>query len=147
MTSLLRALAVALGALCLVASGCGSGSDAKKSNDYIDAVNKVQNTFVSDVQKVGSSTSTGGDATAAAHKTFADLQTAVEKAINDLKGVTPPDKVKTLHKQLVQEMSDFDGEVKAAGDSLNSKDAKKILAAQAKFASAASSIETRLSTT
>ena len=145
MTSLLRAAVVCLGAVCLVATGCGS--DTKKSNDYIDAVNKVQTTFVSDVKKVGSSAPAGSDPAAAAQKTFTDLQAAVEKAINDLRGVTPPAKVKTLHSQLVQEMADFDSQVKTAGASLKSKNAQKILAAQTKFAAAAGSIETRLSTT
>lgn len=147
MTSLLlRAAVVTAAALSLfVAAGCGN-SDAKKSNDYVKAINRVQTDFANNVQKVGSA-SAGSDPAAAAKKTFADLKAAIDKAVSDLKGVTPPDKVKTLHGQLISEMTKFDDQVKAAGDSLSSKNPRTILKAQEKFASAASSLGTQISQT
>ena len=146
MTSLVRAAVVTAALLSLVvAAGCGS--DTKTSNNYVDALNKVQTDFANNVQKVGSAPSSGSDPAAAAKKTFADLKTAIDKVISDLKGVTPPDKVKDLHNQLISEMQDFNKQVQAAGDSLNSSDPQKILAAQSKFASAASSIGTKISKT
>jgi hypothetical protein len=125
----------------------GCGGDTKSSNDYVSAINKVQTDFANDVQKVGGSPAAGSDPTAAAKKTFADLKTAIDKVIVDLKGVEAPDKVKALHNQLISEMSDFDTQVKAAGDSLNSKDPQAIAAAQSKFASSASTLGTRISKT
>jgi hypothetical protein len=147
MTFIARLVLLTVAALALVvAGGCG-GSDTKKSNDYIKEINKVQQDFATNVQKVGSSSSAGSDPLAAAQKTFADLKMAIDKAISDLKAVEPPDKVKDLHAQLVGEMDEFATEVKAAGDSLKSKDPQKILQAQSKFATDAGSIETKVTQT
>ena len=147
MTSLMRSAIVTVAVLSLVAAA-GCGGDTKKSNDYVDAINKVQTDFAANVQKVGqSATTTGSDPAAAAKKTFTDLKAAIDKAISDLKAVDPPDKVKALHTQLVSEMTEFDSQVKAAGDSLGSGDPQKILAAQQKFATSASSLGSRISAT
>jgi hypothetical protein len=147
MTSLLRAAVVTMAALSLVVTtGCGS-SDTKQSNDYVGAINKVQTDFANNVQKVGSSPSAGSDPAAAAKKTFSDLKTAIDKAISDLQGVTPPDKVKDLHNQLISEMKEFDTDVQAAGASLDSKNPTKILAAQSAFAKSAGTLGTRISQT
>src|SRR5215212_3140886 len=146
MTSLLRAAVICAAALSLVvAAGCGG--DTKSSNDYVSAINKVQTDFAADVQKVGSSSSAGSDPAAAAKKTFTDLKTAIDKVIADLKGIEAPDKVKDLHNQLIAEINDFQDQVKAAGDSLNSKDPQAIVSAQSKFATSASSLGTRISKT
>jgi hypothetical protein len=144
MTSLVRAAAICLAALSLLAVGCGS--DSQSSNDYVSAINKVQTDFANNVQTVGSPPA-GKDAAQAAKDTFTNLQAAIDKVIKDLKGVQPPDKVKDLHNELISEMTEFDSDVKAAGDSLTSKDPKAIVAAQSKFASSASSLGTRISQT
>jgi outer membrane murein-binding lipoprotein Lpp len=146
MNSFARVVVVCVAALALVvASGCGS--DTKSSNDYVSAINKVQTDFANDVQKVGTSSAAGSDPAAAAKKTFTNLKAAIDKVIVDLKAVDPPDKVKDLHNQLIAEMNDFDTEVKAAGDSLNSADPTAIVKAQSKFATSASSLGTRISKT
>ena len=145
MTSLLRAAVVCVAALSLVVTA-GCGSDTKKSNDYVNAINKVQTDFATNVSKVGSAP-TGSDPIAAAQKTFAQLKAAIDKAIADLKNVKPPDKVKDLHTQLVSEMNQFETEVQAAGDSLKTKDPQTILKAQSKFASDAGSIESKVTQT
>ena len=64
MTSLLR-LAVAGVAILALVAGTGCGSDTKSSNDYVSAVNKVQTDFANNVRKVGSSTPSGSDPSAA----------------------------------------------------------------------------------
>jgi hypothetical protein len=130
--------------LCLVAVGCGS--DSKSTTDYVNAINKVQTDFANNVRKVGTAPA-GSDPAKAAKDTFTNLQAAINKAVADLKGVQPPGKVKPLHSQLVSEMTQFESDVKAAGDSLNSKDPKTISAAQSKFARSASSLGTRISQT
>jgi hypothetical protein len=147
MTSLLRA-AVAFAAVLslVVAAGCGGSSTS--SDDYVSALNKAQADFASNVKKVGSSSSqAGSDPTANAKKTFSDLSAATDKVIADLKAVQAPDKVKALHNQLISEMSEFGAQVKAAGNSLDSKDPKTILSAQSKFATSASSLGARISKT
>jgi hypothetical protein len=147
MKSPVRTAILCLAALLLVAgAGCG-GSDTGSTNEYVSAVNKVQTDFANNVQKVGSSTPSGSDATAGAKQTFADLQTAIGKAVSDLKSVQAPDKVKSLHNDLISELEQFKSQVTEAGNSLNSKDPQAITKAQSKFAASASTLGTRISQT
>jgi len=146
MTSPVRLAVVGLAALSLV-TGAGCGSDTKSSNDYVSAVNKVQTEFAKNVRKVGTSTPSGADPAAAAKKTFSDLETAIDKAISDLKGVEAPDKVKSLHNELISEMQQFKSQVSQAGDSLKSGDPQAIVKAQTKFATSASTLGSKISKT
>jgi archaellum component FlaC len=147
MTSLLRAAVLCLAALSLIAAaGCG-GSDTKSNNEYVEDINKVQTDFASNVQKVGSNPSGGGDPAAAAEKTFSALGTAIAKVISDLKGIEAPDEVKDLHNQLISEMEEFNKQVDDAAGSLDSKDPQTIIKAQSKFATSASSLGTRITKT
>ena len=146
MTSLVRAALICVAALSLVAAA-GCGGDTKSSNDYVNDINKAQTDFASNVQKVGSTPSAGADPAASAKKTFANLDTAIGKVIADLKGIDAPDKVKDLHNQLISEMRQFEGQVNAAGASLDAKDPQSIVAAQSKFATSASSLGARISKT
>lgn len=145
MTSLARASLICVAMLSLVVAGCGG--DTKSKNEYVSAINKVQTDFANSVQKVGTSQAAGSDPAAAAKKTFSNLKAAIDKVIADLKGVEPPDEVKTLHGDLISEMTEFGSQVKSAGDSLSSKDPTAILSAQSKFAASASTLGTRISKT
>jgi hypothetical protein len=145
MTSLVRASAVGLAALSLVAAGCGS--DTKANNDYVDAVNKAQTEFADNIQKVGSSAPSGSDPAAKAKQTFTALGAAIDKVIADLKAVEPPDDVKDLHNKLISQLNDFGGQVDQAASALGSGDLKAIATAQAKFAQSASSLGTEISKT
>jgi hypothetical protein len=140
-----RAAAACLAALALVAAGCGSST--KQSNAYVGAINKVQSDFATNVQKAGAAPSSGGNPGAAARKTFADLETAIDKVVSDLQAVKPPPKVATLHGQLIAEMGDFKQSVHSAAGAISAKDPQKIAAAQAKFAADASAIGGRISKT
>ena len=145
MTSVVRASAVCLAALSLVAAGCGS--DTKAKNDYVDAVNKAQTEFADNIQKAGSSTPSGSDPAAGAKQTFTALGAAIDKVIADLKAVEPPDDVKDLHNKLISQLNDFGGQIDQAASALGSGDLKAIAAAQAKFAQSASSLGTEISKT
>jgi hypothetical protein len=136
--------AICLAALSLITGGCGS--DTQSSNDYVSAINKVQTNFAADVKKVGANQS-GNNPAAAAKKTFTNLQAVIDKAVADLKAVKPPDKVKDLHSQLVSEMTQFETQVKAAGQSLSAKDPNTIQTAQSKFAASASTLGNRIAQT
>jgi hypothetical protein len=147
MTSLLRAAAVTMAALALVVTaGCGGGGGTS-SNDYAKAINKVQTDFAANIQNVGKSVPSSGSALDQAQQTFTKLDAAIAKAVSDLKAVTPPDKVKSLHNDLISEMTEFEADVKTAADSLKSKDPTKLTSAQSKFASSAGTLGTRISAT
>jgi hypothetical protein len=141
MTRLLRSALVVAAVLSLVAvAGCGG--DTASKNDYVDALNKVQTDFKDSVTKSGSA----GSATEA-KDVFANLSTAIDKLIADLKGVEAPDEVKDLHNDLITEMTEFKSQVEDAGSSLASGDPKAIVAAQTKFATEASQLATKIGTT
>jgi hypothetical protein len=145
MSSPVRAAAICLAVLSLVAAGCGSGT--KANNDYVDAVNKAQTEFADSIQKVGSSAPSGSDPAVAAKQTFSALGTAIDKVVADLKAVDPPDDVKDLHNKLIAQLSAFGGQVDKAASALSSGDLQAIAAAQRSFAQSASTLGTQISKT
>jgi hypothetical protein len=140
MNRLSRLALLALTAVVL-AAGAGCGGDTKSNNDYVAKLNKAQTDFAATVGKT--TAPAGGDA----QDTFAALNVALDKVVADLKGVEAPDKVKSLHNQLISQMEQFSGDVKEAGAALASKDQKKILAAQTKFSTSASTLGTKIGQT
>jgi hypothetical protein len=145
MTFLVRLATISLAALALVVTA-GCGSDTKSSNDYVDAVNNAQTDLLSNVQKVGS-TSSGSDPAAAAKKTFSDLSGAIDKFVADLKAVEPPDKVKDLHNRLIAEITQVGSQVKTAAGALDGKDPQALVTAQTKLASSVTALQTEMSKT
>jgi hypothetical protein len=147
MTRLLRATLLLTAVLALVAAGgCGGSSDTKSSNDYVKELNQVQTDFVNSISKATASSGTGS-AQDQAKNTFASLNTSIDKLITDLKGIEAPDKVKSLHNDLIDEMTQFKAQVNTAADSLASGDTTKIVAAQTKFATEASQLQTQIGKT
>src|SRR3954447_16093162 len=145
MTSPGRAVVACLAALLLLAAA-GCGSDTSSKNDYVKSINQAQTDLLSNVQKVGSSTS-GSDPAAAAKKTFTDLKAAIDKFVADLKAVDPPDQVKDLHNELISEISSVGTQVKQAGESLKSGDTQTIATAQSKLATTVTSLQTQMAKT
>lgn len=145
MARLLRS-AVMLAAVLALVAGSGCGSDAKSSNDYVDALNKVQTDFANSVSS-STAAPTSGSSEQRAEAVFAKLDTAIAKLITDLKDVTPPDKVKNLHHALITEMTQFKAQVRKAGAALSSGDPQKILKAQSQFATDASALGNKIGQT
>ncbi len=146
MTRLLRATLLLTAVLALVAAGGCGGSDTKSSNAYVKELNQVQTDFVNSISKATASSGTGS-AQERAKNTFASLDTSIDKLISDLKGIEAPDKVKSLHNDLIDEMTQFKAQVNTAADSLASGDTTKIVAAQTKFATEASQLQTQIGKT
>ena len=145
MTRLLRSALLLATALALVA-GSGCGSDTKASNDYVGAINKAQTDFAASITNM-KATPAGTGAKQAAGDVFANLKTAIDKVISDLKAVKAPDKVKDLHNELISELGTFNGAVQKAGTALKTGDPQKILKAQSTFATDASTVGTKLGQT
>lgn len=147
MTSLMRAAVVTVAALALVvASGCGS-SDTKSANDYVKSINKIQTDFAASMNSTASTPSSSSDPMAGARATFTKIDKGLQKVVTELKGVTPPDKVKDLHQELVREIGSLDSEVKKVANSVSTTDLKQIAAAQTSFAKAAEKLQTQFSNT
>src|SRR4051794_25435152 len=119
MTRLVRATLLITAILALVAAGGCGGSDTASSNDYVKDLNQVQTDFVNSISKATSSAGTGTPQEKA-KATFDSLDTSINKLISDLKGIDPPDKVKSLHQDLIDEMTQFQAQVKTAASTLAS---------------------------
>jgi hypothetical protein len=125
------------------ATGCG-GSNFDE-NAYVDQLNKVQDDLASRAAKLQAPS--GLDAKAQAIQTFDSLETANDKLIADLKAVDPPEKVASLHKELISEMQRFQVQVKKSAASLTASDGPAIEAALAQFATEARQSGTKISKT
>jgi hypothetical protein len=136
---------VAAALALVVAAGCGGDTESK--NEYVDSINKVQTDFADSVSKSTSAAAGSGDAQERAENTFSSLSTAIEKLIDDLRGIEPPDEVARLHDRLISQMDEFNGDIKKAGDALGSGDPQQIVKAQTDFATSASSLGTEISQT
>jgi hypothetical protein len=116
--------AVAIGAL---APGCGT--DTKAANDYVDAVNRAQNDFASTFDRLSSQITSTSSPTQD-QKTLEGFKRAVDKVVGDLRAVQAPDKVRTLHEQLIAEISSYGKEIDKAKSAFVNGTPKKILKAQ-----------------
>lgn len=141
----LALLALIAAALVSVA-GCGSGSEVKQSNQYVQAVNKAQNDFASNVDELsGRITSTSSSSQD--RRTLKQFQTAVAKVVADLRAVKAPDTVRTLHQELVNEIDAYGREVRRAARGIGSHDAHKLLAAQQDLVKATSTVSSQINGT
>jgi hypothetical protein len=140
MKRLARAALLAALAITLVAAGCGS--DTKKNNDYVNAVNKAQTEFFNSVNTVQSGGSAQG-----ADAIFKNLDAATKKVIADLKAVKPPDKVKDLHNQLVAQIGEFDTAINNAAKVAKTTDPQELLKAQTQLQQETSQVGTKITNT
>jgi hypothetical protein len=136
------ALVTALALSVLAAVGCGSSS-TDQANKYVDALNKAQTDFVAAMSKVQSSSS----GVAGVSETLKNMKAALTKVVADMKAVTPPDKVKALHNQLIGEMSQVGSEVDKMSAATATGDVKKIVAAEPKFVNNVSGLSTKVGNT
>jgi hypothetical protein len=140
-----RRLAPVLAVLALVAvAGCGS--DNKSANAYVDAVNRAQNDFASTFDRLSSkitSTSTPEQD----QKTLDGFKRAVDKVVVDLRAVEPPDKVKPLHAELVNEISSYGEEIDRAKKAFADGSPKAIIKAQTQLVTAVTRVSGQINRT
>jgi hypothetical protein len=140
-----RRLATVLAVLALVAvAGCGS--DNKSANDYVDAVNRAQNDFASTFDRLSSritSTSTPQQD----QRTLDGFKRAVDKVVGDLRAVEPPDKVKPLHAELVNEISSYGKEIEKAKKAFADGKPKAIIKAQTQLVTAVTRVSGQINRT
>jgi hypothetical protein len=118
--------AVAL-VLALAIAGCGG--DTKTKNSYVDKVNQAQSNFVAVVDD--SQSRIQGNASDAETAAQLDMiRAAAAKVVVELRAITPPDNVKTLHANLVKEAQGLVAAFKKAADAYRSQNPSKILSAK-----------------
>ena len=141
----MRRLATVLAVLALVAvAGCGS--DSKSANDYVDAVNRAQNDFASTFDRLSSritSTSTPQQD----QRTLDGFKRAVDKVVGDLRAVEPPDKVRPLHAELVNEISSYGKEIEKDKKAFADGKPKTIIKAQTQLVTAVTRVSGQINRT
>jgi len=111
---LLTAGAVVL-AVALGAAGCGG--NVEKDNTYVDQVNLAQTQFASSFTRL-SRDITASSSPAHDRKTLRAIQGSIAKTVTDLRAIHPPDKVKSLHGQLVDAIAGYGDAIGTAEESL-----------------------------
>jgi hypothetical protein len=123
-------LAVALALSVTAAAGCGG--DTKAKNEYVTAVNKAQSDFVAIVDdsesRIGANASDQDTA-----KQLDGIRSAAANVVVELRGIKPPDNVRTLHTSLVREAEGLVSAFKRAADAYHSGDPSKILTAKVRL--------------
>ena len=131
MSGLLRLLAlVALLAGATALAACGGDDDEREAkNAYVAEVNTAQTEFASRITTV-SQQITEKSSPAQDRRTLQRFETAIDAVVKQLRGIEVPDDVETEHKQLVDAMTDFGGEIGKATDALRDPDTRSIAEAQ-----------------
>lgn len=133
-----------LAALALGAAACGD--DVEKSNDYVDAVNRAQNSFAQTFDRLNAQiTSTSSPKEDRA--TLERFRAAIDRVVGDLRRVEPPDKVKELHGELIGEISGYGKEIDKARKAFRAEDPSKVIAAQTDLVAAVEAVSTQINGT
>jgi len=111
---LLTAGAIAF-AVAVGAAGCGGG--VEKSNTYVDQVNLAQTQFASSFTRL-SREITASSTPAHDRKTLRAIQSSIATTVTDLKAIHPPDKVKSLHGDLVDAIAGYGDAIGTAEENL-----------------------------
>ena len=141
----MRRAAAALVAAAALA-GCGSSSQTKDANRYVDAVNAAQSRLTTTLGRlagrIDSSSSPGQDT-----QTLRAFDTAVAGAVRTLRGIQPPGKVTGLHRRLVGELDVYGREVRRETAVLRSGDAQALVTAQRRLLAATNETSQRINDT
>jgi hypothetical protein len=122
MAGIRRGLALALLAAVTLA-GCGGGDDKDGQADraYIDQVNRAVQRFAREAKQLPA----GFEA-----DTLHTYSATLERTAEDLRAITPPDSVATLHQDLAGDVSTYADAIEAAASAPLSKDPDQVVAAQ-----------------
>jgi hypothetical protein len=145
MKSVLRAATVVALALSLVAT-TGCGGDAKRNNKYVDAVNKAQNSFAATFDRLQGEI-TQSSTPSQDRATLTRFQGAIDKVVADLRAVSAPGKVTSLHQRLIAEIASYGDEIQKAKKAFSSKDPAKILSAQSRLVTAVTQVSSQINGT
>ena len=131
--------------LALALAACGS-SDTKATNEYVSQVNAIQNEVAAQFRTAGGAIS-ATSSTASDQQALTRFDQAVTNATTKLRAVKAPDKVKSLHADLVKEVDGYHESIAAARLALSAKSQAAVSRAQGTFASGTAQTSTAITTT
>jgi hypothetical protein len=140
-----RVAALVLIVACgLVGAGCGG--DTKENNAYVDAVNRAQSSFATQLRQL-SGQITATSTAEQDRRTLRGFETVVDGVVRRLRTVEPPARVSGLHNQLIGAIDDYGRQIEKARDAFRSRSPSKIIAAQTDLISAITAVSARINRT
>ena len=112
-----RLLAAGAVALALAGAAAGCGGDVQKDNAYVDRVNLAQTQFASSFARL-SREITASSTPAHDRKTLRAIEGSINTTVTDLRAIHPPDKVKSLHGDLVDAIAAYGDAIGTAEQNL-----------------------------
>lgn len=126
-----RGFAAALLAAALLASGCG-GPDVEESNAYVEKVNLAQSRFAASFERLAREITRQSTAEQDSG-TLQEIEKTLDRTIEDLRRIDPPERVADQHQQLVAAIAGFGESIGAAAEGLGGS-AQRAAEAQARLA-------------
>jgi hypothetical protein len=140
----LRILVALLLAFTVLALGaCGGGDDRDAKNAYVSEVNAAQSEFAANVETVAKRI-TPKSSSSQDRKTLAQFEAAIARVVENLRGISVPDAVKSEHAQLVKAMSGFGDEIEKATKALRNPTQVNIDEARKTIATATQTVNLRI---
>ena len=118
-----RLLAAGAVALALAGAAAGCGGDVQKDNAYVDRVNLAQTQFASSFARL-SREITASSTPAHDRKTLRAIEGSINTTVTDLRAIHPPDKVKSLHGELVDAIAAYGAAIGSAEQNLGGTEAE-----------------------
>jgi hypothetical protein len=141
-----RVLLVAVVLLSLFGvTACGS-DNTKSANTYVSAVNEAQNRFADTFDQLQREI-TPTSSVRQDRATLAKFSQAVDRVVAQLRAVKPPDKVKSLHTDLIAAISSYRTEVEKARKAFASRDRKTFMRTERRFVARVQAISERINKT
>ncbi len=134
-------LAVACG---LGAAGCGG--ESQEHNAYVDAVNRAQNDFATQVKQL-SGRITATSTARQDRETLRGFEAVIDGVVRRLRAVEPPARVSGLHRELIGAIESYGREIEKARDRFRSRSPARIIAAQTELISAITAVSARINRT
>jgi outer membrane murein-binding lipoprotein Lpp len=122
----------------LLAAGCG---DSDEKNDYVDAVNELQNDLVADVTAAAEQTPTSQKEAA---DYAGEIAAVFSQAADRFHAVEPPQDVADLHSQLVDQIRSIAAQTRRAEQTLRNGTPEEAQKALRKLQTAATDAQIRL---
>ncbi len=135
-------LLTALAAGTPVLAGCGGGS-GEEAERYVEQVNAAQESFAdrfAAIQKRLTTTSTAAED----RRALRDFRLATDRIVRDLRAVDPPVRVDDLHGRLVDAVAGYGGEIDRARGMLSAGDPQQVIRARTELSGAVGDVSRRI---
>jgi hypothetical protein len=139
-----HALALFLAAGALLAGCSVSADDVDAKNAYARAVNAAQDRFLRSEHQVQAEITTATSTRAQDQRALDQLAAAVDRAVADLRAISPPAAVQELHRRLVAALAAYLPAIALRRAVSRNGDARSLISASTRFAGDSEQVNARV---